>query len=205
MGTGRLDGQHLLVVTNLLGAGLITRFALPHLEATAGRAVYISSTTAGLFPPLRVSPCTPPSRSNPHLLEPNSALSRRWTALGDISTSKELTMTKAVLVVFTNVTSPEHDDAYNDWYDNTHLGDVVKVPGFLAATRYRLADTQAAGVEPRHRYLSIYEVESDDLRGTLDSLRLAGREMVMSEHLDGGRSTAYLYEEITPRVTCAAQ
>jgi NAD(P)-dependent dehydrogenase (short-subunit alcohol dehydrogenase family) len=39
--------------TNVVGAGLITRFALPHLEASAGRAVYISSTTAGLFPPLR--------------------------------------------------------------------------------------------------------------------------------------------------------
>jgi hypothetical protein len=43
-------------------------------------------------------------------------------------------VTKAVLVVFTNVTSPEHDDAYNAWYDDTHLADVVTVPGFTAAT-----------------------------------------------------------------------
>jgi hypothetical protein len=114
-------------------------------------------------------------------------------------------MTKAVFVVFTNVTSSEHDDAYNDWYDNTHLADVVKVPGFLAATRYRVSDAQAKGMKPEHRYLSIYEVESDDLQGALDTLGRAGRAMVISEHLDGGRAAAYLYEEITPRVSAAAQ
>jgi hypothetical protein len=109
-------------------------------------------------------------------------------------------MAKAVLVVFTNVTSPEHDDEYNDWYDNTHLADVVQVPGFLAATRYRISEAQARGVEPQHRYLSIYEVESDDFPATLEALRKTGKTMAMSEHLDGARSTAYLYEEITPRV-----
>jgi hypothetical protein len=109
-------------------------------------------------------------------------------------------VTKAVLVVFTNVTSPEHDDAYNVWYDDTHLADVVTVPGFTAATRYRVSDAQAKGIEPRHRYLSIYEVDGDDLQGALDALLRAGRDMVISEHLDPGTAAAYLYEEITPRV-----
>jgi hypothetical protein len=109
-------------------------------------------------------------------------------------------MTKAVLVVFTNVTSPEHDDAYNTWYDDTHLADVVTVPGFTAAARYRVSDAQAKGIEPRHRYLSIYGVEGDDLQGALDALLRAGRDMVISEQLDLGTAAAYLYEEITPRV-----
>jgi hypothetical protein len=109
-------------------------------------------------------------------------------------------MTKAVLIVFTNVTSPEHDDAYNSWYDDTHLVDVVAVPGFTAAARYRVSDVQAKGVEPRHRYLSIYEVEGDELQDALDALLRAGRDMVISEHLDPGTAAAYLYEEITPRV-----
>jgi hypothetical protein len=109
-------------------------------------------------------------------------------------------VTTAVLTVFTNVTSPEHEAAYNEWYDNTHLGDVFKVPGFVAATRYRISDAQAKGVDPPYRYLSIYEVESEELQGCLDALMRAGRDMIMSEHLDGKRSTAYLYEEITPRI-----
>jgi hypothetical protein len=109
-------------------------------------------------------------------------------------------MAKAVLVVFTNLTSPEHDDAYNDWYDNTHLADVLEVPGFVAATRYRISDAQAKGMEPQHRYLSIYEVESDDLQGAVNELGRAGRDMVISDHLDPGTAAAFLYEEITPRV-----
>jgi hypothetical protein len=112
-------------------------------------------------------------------------------------------MTKAVLIVFTNVTSPEHDDAFNEWYDGTHLADVLTVPGFVAASRYRISDAQARGVEPQHRYLSIYEVDNDDLPGTLKALGRAGRDIVISEHLDPATQMAYLYEEITPRVAAA--
>ncbi len=109
-------------------------------------------------------------------------------------------MTKALLVVLTNVTSPEHDDAFNDWYDNTHLADVLAVPGFVAAARYRVSGAQVPGVEPPHRYLALYEVDSDDLPGSLKALGRAGRDLVISEHLDSGTATAYLYQEITPRV-----
>jgi hypothetical protein len=109
-------------------------------------------------------------------------------------------MTKAVLVVFTNTTDPEHDDAYNDWYDKTHLADVLAVPAFVAASRYRISDAQAKGIEPRHRYLSIYEVDSDDLPSAIKALGSAGRTMEISEHLDARTAAAYMYEEITPRV-----
>lgn len=37
--------------TNLVGAALATRAALPHLAASGGRAVYLSSASAGLTPP----------------------------------------------------------------------------------------------------------------------------------------------------------
>jgi len=37
--------------TNVTGAALITTAALPHLTATAGRAVYLSSVSASLTPP----------------------------------------------------------------------------------------------------------------------------------------------------------
>jgi hypothetical protein len=110
-------------------------------------------------------------------------------------------MPPAILTVFTNVTSPEHDAAYNDWYDNVHLRDVFKVPGFVAATRYRLSAAQAKGVDAtqQSQYLAIYEVDSDDLQGSLDTLMKAGRDMVFSEHLDRKNLSAFLYEEITPR------
>jgi NAD(P)-dependent dehydrogenase (short-subunit alcohol dehydrogenase family) len=37
--------------TNLLGAALVTRAAISHLEASEGRAVYFSSTSASITPP----------------------------------------------------------------------------------------------------------------------------------------------------------
>jgi NAD(P)-dependent dehydrogenase (short-subunit alcohol dehydrogenase family) len=37
--------------TNVIGASLVTAFALPHLAASAGRAVYLSSVSASLTPP----------------------------------------------------------------------------------------------------------------------------------------------------------
>jgi hypothetical protein len=112
-------------------------------------------------------------------------------------------MPSAILTVLTNVTSPEHDAAYNDWYDNVHLCDVFKVPGFVAATRYRLSAAQAKGVDATEQaqYLAVYEVDSDDLQGALDTLMKAGRGMVFSEHLDRKNLSAFLYEEITPRRT----
>jgi hypothetical protein len=98
------------------------------------------------------------------------------------------------------VTSPEHDETYNDWYDDTHLADVLTLTGYTAAARYRVSDVQAKGMEPAHRYLSIYEVESDDLQGAIDTLLRAGRDMVISGHLDLANAAAHLYDEILPRV-----
>jgi NAD(P)-dependent dehydrogenase (short-subunit alcohol dehydrogenase family) len=37
--------------TNVTGAALITKYALPHLKATAGKAIYLSSTSASSTPP----------------------------------------------------------------------------------------------------------------------------------------------------------
>jgi hypothetical protein len=41
-------------------------------------------------------------------------------------------MAKHVFVVLTNPVEGK-EDTYNDWYTNVHLGDVLKVPGIVAA------------------------------------------------------------------------
>lgn len=40
-------------------------------------------------------------------------------------------MSKYVLLVHSNAVDGQ-DDAYNDWYDNTHIGEVLQVPGLVA-------------------------------------------------------------------------
>ena len=52
---------------------------------------------------------------------------------------------------------------FKDFYDNIHLPNVLKAPGFVAATRY-------ASKEPmygRGQYLTLYEIETDDLNKTM--------------------------------------
>lgn len=68
-------------------------------------------------------------------------------------------MTNSVLIVHTNPV-PDREDEYNDWYDHQHLADVLALPGFVAARRYQLSETQLAPL-PGFRYLAIYEIDGD--------------------------------------------
>ena len=110
-------------------------------------------------------------------------------------------MGKHVLVVFTNPVEGK-EATYNDWYDNRHLPDVLDVPGFVSAQRFRLSDTQrAAGPFPR-RYLALYEIETDDLKQTLATLgaRSGTPAMVISDSLAEQR-LAWVFDPVTPAVT----
>jgi len=66
---------------------------------------------------------------------------------------------KAVLVVLTNPGSPATEDAYNDWYTNVHVPDVLGVPGYVSAIRYRAFPSWQPVPQ---RYLTIYDLEVRD-------------------------------------------
>ena len=53
-------------------------------------------------------------------------------------------MPKGVFVVLTSASTPEQDTAFNDWYSNVHLGEVVQVPGIVSARRFKIASAQTA-------------------------------------------------------------
>jgi hypothetical protein len=94
---------------------------------------------------------------------------------------------------------PGREAEYNDWYDNQHLGDVLKVPGFVAAQRFKLARPQSDLPGP---YLALYEIEASDPQATLALLtRLGGtQEMVLSEALDLGSVSTTLFAALTERL-----
>ncbi|MDA3630739.1 hypothetical protein OU415_35305 [Saccharopolyspora sp. WRP15-2] len=56
---------------------------------------------------------------------------------------------------------------YNEWYDDQHVPDVLNVPGFVAAQRFRLASDQRMPGPLEWEYLAIYEIETDDLKESL--------------------------------------
>lgn len=61
---------------------------------------------------------------------------------------------------------PGTDDDYNDWHKNKHVGDVLDLPGFISAKRYRLADVSKGGATTWN-FFTIYEVETDDPEAVL--------------------------------------
>ncbi len=90
---------------------------------------------------------------------------------------------------------------YNDWYQNIHLKDIVSIPGFKSAQRFRLRQTVMPGAT-LPVYLAIYDLETDDIDGALKEMmtRSESGQMVVSTSLctDGGFGA--IYEEIGPLV-----
>ena len=81
---------------------------------------------------------------------------------------------------FTNAAEGK-DEEFNRWYDDVHLADVLKVDGFVAAQRFGLEGMD--GGDSPHRYLALYEIETDDIEATIKGLTASAGTMVISEAL----------------------
>jgi hypothetical protein len=100
-------------------------------------------------------------------------------------------MGKYVFVVF-SAAAAGREDEFNRWYDGQHVRDVLNVPGFVAAQRFRLAQPPDGSSAP---YLALYEMETDDPGKALAELnsRAGTSAMVLSDALDVTRVSAVLY------------
>ena len=95
-----------------------------------------------------------------------------------------------------------HDAEFNDWYDNEHLGDVLRVPGVTAAQRFRVAP-QFTTPDMLHGYLAIYEIEGDDPQAALAAISGAANTdaMHISDALDTAAALTFLAKPISRRVS----
>ena len=85
-------------------------------------------------------------------------------------------MSENLHLVFSKPPEDISDETYNQWYD-FHLSEILVVPGFVSARRYRL-DTIKGGWTPSgHRYLSAYELEGEpkEVMAELDKEVASGR------------------------------
>ncbi len=111
-------------------------------------------------------------------------------------------MAKYTFVVLSNPTTPGQEAEYNEWYNKIHIPDVLNVPGFVAAQRFTLADAQLGDGPHAHRYLALYEIETDDAKTTLKELqkRVGTADMVMSDGIDMKGISAGLFKPVAERV-----
>ncbi len=109
-------------------------------------------------------------------------------------------MTQFKYIVFTQP-KPGQEEAYNDWYDNHHLADVLAVEGFVAAQRFKIVELDSNS-QPASRYLAIYEIEADDPKTVIDRLVAVGTGggMVMTDALDRDSAETILYQPIGERL-----
>lgn len=86
------------------------------------------------------------------------------------------------------------EDAYNDWYQNVHLGQVMTLDGFKSAQRFRLR--QALAEHETFPYCALYDIETDDLDALLKEMsgRAGTESLSISDTLAPG-AYAVLYEE----------
>src|SRR5438067_13010384 len=70
------------------------------------------------------------------------------------------------------------DEAFNRYLDEQYIPDVLDVPGFVSAQRYRFA----AG-SGQYQYMTIYELETDDLPAVLSEVqrRIDDGEMPLTD------------------------
>jgi hypothetical protein len=64
-------------------------------------------------------------------------------------------------IVFSHLPDAVTDEEFCEWYD-AHLPEILSIPGFVSAQRFRLEPVVVDSVEPvSYRYLALYEIEGE--------------------------------------------
>jgi hypothetical protein len=107
------------------------------------------------------------------------------------------------------MTSPAdgREQDFQRWYDEQHVPDVMRVPGFVTGQRLVLSATQHKAPPFSQRYLAIYDLDTDDLAGLNSEIvrRVGTPEMPMSDAI-APPVVRFFLDPVTPRwVTDAAR
>jgi hypothetical protein len=106
-------------------------------------------------------------------------------------------MPKAIMFVQSKPSSPDRDAEYNDWYTNTHLPDVLEIPGITAARRFKASDV-APPADGAPDYCAVYELDVDDLSAVMPELaaRFSDGRMRMSDAMEMDPAPSFVIYEL---------
>ena len=77
------------------------------------------------------------------------------------------------MMVYSDPSDPGREAEYRDWYDH-HIREALKaVPGMPRAVRYKLAPDQRQAVDAPSSYVTIYEIDTDDVAALHHNLMAA--------------------------------
>jgi hypothetical protein len=100
-------------------------------------------------------------------------------------------MQKWLAIVESNCANSAKENEFNEWYNSTHLPDMLELPEMKRAVRFE-------NLKPSNgeaKYLTVYEVETDDIAKTLEKagklLELKAKQGRISELLKITRQAYY--------------
>lgn len=93
----------------------------------------------------------------------------------------------------------EEDDDYREWYEFQHVPDVLDVPGFISAQRFRLEEEP----ENMRRYLTLFEIETNDIDRVMATLRQRAGTSLMPLMKGAGQQTVnrMVGKAVMPKLT----
>jgi hypothetical protein len=103
-------------------------------------------------------------------------------------------ISKSIYMVFAE-SVPGREDEFNDWYEQQHIPDVLRVKGILAATRYMVSPVKTrSGASPPTRYLTIFELDGDpaEIVVRLAQAGAAGA-LRMNSSIAAERTTSFIF------------
>ncbi|MGC3980486.1 MAG: hypothetical protein QM808_04420 [Steroidobacteraceae bacterium] len=100
--------------------------------------------------------------------------------------------------VFGEAASEAQDKEFNDWYDQYHAPEILKVPGFVWGQRMMFSDVQLNSSAAGSKYLMSFRIETNDLNATLDGFSAVAPKMTMSKAF--GTALGYTYKAIGPQL-----
>ena len=107
-------------------------------------------------------------------------------------------MTKHLVLVLTEPTEGQEDE-FNDYYENTHLDEVIATTGWTLAQRFKLVDQ--AGQACPLPYLALYETDVEDSADVLQTLNARRSDRQQSTALNRRTAGAWVFAATGPAHT----
>jgi len=83
-------------------------------------------------------------------------------------------MAKAMLLAWSSAAGADQEDEYNRWYSQVHIPQLRQaMPCIRGVHRYRVAEIGPEATGGRPRYLTAYELDTDDVRTAAAELAAA--------------------------------
>jgi len=105
-------------------------------------------------------------------------------------------MARHLLLAMSNPVEGREAD-YDRWLDEKHIPELLRVPGFVRCERLQLSEVQRSPGPQPYRFLTMYEIETDDLATTLALLDECVRGSTKTDTSDQTRRALWLYTPVS--------